>query len=345
MKLSNKIRCLAVVIVCLGIISCSNSSDSPSNSGSQGANETNPTSPVNPENPVSPSNPDNPGGDSSNPEIPDNPVVPKYEWINTKNESITKTDNATMYYDSNSTYDFFYSYINDKWDYQLTTITSSNTEQITGRGTEGENTSIFNMDLKSITTCVENEQGYISSGESYTKNGNEWVLSGKSTETRCKTDNGYTVTTDSYSKNENEWELASTSVIVYELINNENNVDIYKVTYSTSPTVYDIAEYKNDILINSTQYVNDKKTSEIAYWQPNNQILMERLPSYTLVTRRNYDTDGNCISERYETLEDVILDEVNNSLTIKTGQSTNTDSSYSYSTATYKRVQVPFAAD
>ncbi len=276
------------------------------------------------------------GGSTVNPTL-------QYEWISIRGESTSKIDNSQTYRDYNSTSDYSYSYYTDSLDYKRICISAYSDEIITSRGTEWEDSTITNQTSKSINTCVKDGTGYISTTDGYIQSGDTWELNSRQTSTRCETTNGYTLTTKTYSKNGNNWELASTTVYSYELLSKENDVEKYKMTVSSTSSFYYIYEYKNDILIKQTIYANDKKSSEIIYQQPNNQVIKDRIPDYTLTTTKNYDTNGNCVSESYQTLEDVILNEAQNTLIIKTGNTTNTNSNYSYSIITYKKMQIPFS--
>ena len=368
MKLLKKISLVTAIILSFAILGCTNSSDGSSNSNDNGT--TSPTSssspetpatPETPEEPETPAEPGNPSGETpttpegtdpetsgdnpENPEEPENLDEPTYKWLSIRNESITKQDEATVYRDYNGSTEYNYSYYTDSRDYKQTGISTYNDELISGRGTEWENSSITNETSKSITTCVKEGTGYTSTTDRYIQNGNEWELDTRQTTIRCETTEGYTLTINSYSKNGSELELSSTAVNSYELLSKDNDVEIYKMTMSASSPFYYIYEYKNDIIIKLTIYVNDKKSSEIIYQQPDNQIIKDRIPNFTLSTTKSFDTDGNCVSESCQTLEDVILNESQNTLTIKTGSSTNSESNYSYTITTYKKMQIPFVGE
>ena len=272
----------------------------------------------------------------------DNPTT-QYVWVCTGTETISKTDTQTMYRNRNSKSDYSYSYYTDGWDYKQTILNSLYCELINNRGTANEIHSNTNETSKGVITCTRNGTGYISTIDSYIQSGNTWILNSRYTTTRSDSTNGYTLTQKSYSKNGNELVLSSTIVSSYELINKENDKETYKVTYDSSPSYYYIDEYKNDIQIKRTQYANNKIIQETIYQRTNNQVIKDRLPDFTLSTTKGYDSNGNYTSESYQTLEDVILNEAQNTLTIKIGNSSNTDSGYSYLIQTYTRMQVPFS--
>ena len=339
MKKSRKISVFVTVAVSLIFLNCSNPSSSGNDSGSNNNGGLTPTSPENPDN--TPTNPDNPSGGGETPVV--NPDIPVYKWLAIQSETTRKTSTSNYISDYYSTSDTTYIIYNDS---QQKTMSVGLTNGITTTmlGTEYEQTSTTNTNSKNIITNTIAEDGYYnSSTEGYSKNGSEWMQTGLTTSTYAKTTNGYQFTQESYTKNGEEFNLTSTIITSYELISKSANKEIIKVSFSHSPTVYLIQEYENTKLSKSITYVNDKKTSEITYIQPNNTTILERLPDFTLSISKTYDTNETLVSEYYQTLEDVIIDEAQNILTIKTGQSTNTDSNYTYTTTKYKKMQVPFS--
>lgn len=337
MKKSRKSIMFCALAVSLLFLSCSQPGSSGNGSNTNNDGATTSTSGDNPGD-----TPTNPGGGDT-PIITPDPDIPVYKWLSIQSESTQKISTDYYTFDNYSTVDNFYIYYNENQQ-KYSSIVAIDSVTTTGLGTENEETTTTNTISKSLITYSITEDGYCNStSESFTKNGSEWNQTGLTTSIYEKTTNGYQFNQDTYTINAGEQNLTSTNIITYELISRESDKEIYKCSYSSSPTVYYIYEYEKKIQTKLITYIDDIKRSEITYVKPNNSIILERLPDYTLSITKQYDTDEVLVSEQSTILEDVILDEAQNILTIKIGYSTNTDSNYTYTTTKYKRMQIPFS--
>lgn len=349
MKKSRKISVFVTLAVSLIFLGCSNPSSSGSGSGSNNGNGSTPTSGDNPD--TTPTNPGNPSGGGNTPVVNPDPETPKYEWICTKSETTQEqhANNVDMEYSSISEYN--YSYYNDKNNYKYTYLTTSSTKT-TVNGTQ----TINNSETKGIYTSFIEEEVLKVNSSYYVKDGTEWSLRQESqVEYYDYKKHGSQFAkrryTKSYPYSINGTEISgseSTTISTVELLNSNNNVEEYKVTYNSASNRYDIYEFKNKQIQKITLFIDGVINSISYYSSPNNSFLTENIPNYILCKTEIYN-NGTLYSESIETLEDVIHD--NTQMVVKTKTETinhqtgTSNTNCSYCNRTYKKLEIPFSAN
>lgn len=360
MKKSRKINVFVTVALSLLFLACETPSSSGNDSGStNNGNGSTPTTPANPEGGGNtPTSPDNPGNTPTNPDNPEgggttNPTAPKHEWIFVGNEITSEQHTATYDIISNSVSNYTYSYYNSSYDYKYTSMSQTSGTTTVGKGTEQESTTQTNSESKSVYSSSKNGNIINTLQQSYAKNNDSWELRLEYTQENYK---NTWLTQSSHMKqhaytiinNGNETQVPETESetnYTVELVSNSNGVEQYKVTPISTPTDYSIYDFKNNIIHKVVNYYSNGVYSRIEriYTRPNNVQITDNLPDFVLLSYKYYDLQDNVVAESEQTIEDVTLDETLGILKIKTGQSTNTTTNYTYTTSTYKKMQVPFS--
>lgn len=237
-----------------------------------------------------------------------------YKWLCTQIEdSYENTETSQI---SKSCTEYKYLYYNSAYDYKCSTIYG---------------------DIKSINIYSKEEENIYVMDYTYKKNeNNEWELQGESNSVYYKY--LYYLLKKSSSKSENG--RVTEHEYTIELLADENGVETYKRAQSSDSLYYSVYEFSDNRLQKIISY-NSNGYSETIYSQPDNSIVQKYYPNLLLGNFKSYNSNGEIISETQEYLEDVILDESQNTLKVKVKD--ERDSSTTYIIRTYKKFKIPFS--